>query len=840
MSPIAAKQYQREAVDTALTIFRYAESQLRQAPDARERPAGSAYNGCVLLEAPTGSGKTLMAGMIAEAFSRVDQEGNARLLWFWFTPFKGLVDQARDVLKQAFPGLRVRDLQTDRVTRNARSGDLFVTTWAAVAANDKGSRRARQDGDSALSLDEFIAQLREDGFRIGAVVDEAHHTFFKAGGESVKFYREVLSPDYTLMVTATPNDRDVALFKRETGIAEIHRNTVSRRSAVEAGLIKEGVTSIAFLAGPDQRALVDFAQTALREAWTTHQRIRADLRAAGIDLVPLMLVQVGNDDQAVGKARTLLTGLGVPDDAIASYTAKEPNNDLLAVALDERKEVLIFKVAVALGFDAPRAFVLASLRGAKDTDFGIQVVGRILRVHRLLQPGTLDRTLPPGLRYGYVFLADADNQGGLVGAGERINAIRDELSKICPATIIVRVGDGAPEVQVAEHGQASLFRPLADSTDCDPTVESPGTGSARAPTDLRDSGERAPIGYPLPPIIDLLGDPLTGTLLPDRSARDLPVTAEQPMPTPATPRHPLRADAERVLQTERLPISTADLLQCLAAHIGFDDTVINAGLRVNVTLTRKTVGVFDGTQETGQTQARLEDKALAAQAQLQLLHFGYLHPQDLSEALLARLKTEFGHRGFPHDPATLDRALNLIMATQPALLRQAEKACASRFKEVVDTGQWPATVAASPGAERSRLNIYGIMPDGLNTPELAFARLLDADLSGAVEYWDRNEPRKPWSVGIVRPTGYQFFPDFILKVKGRSKGGGVLLVETKGDHLMNSPETIEKITAEHQVYGPVVMLKQDANGRFMTVRWFEKTGRCEEDQVFRVENLAGY
>ena len=840
MSRIAAKHYQQEAVDTALTIFRHAESQLRRAPDARERRVASAYNGCVLLEAPTGSGKTLMAGMIAEAFSRVDREGNARILWFWFTPFKGLVDQARGALKQAFPGLRVRDLQTDRITRNARSGDLFVTTWAAVAANNKDTRRVRKGGDSALGLDEFIAELREDGFRIGAVVDEAHHTFFKAGGESVKFYREVLSPDYTLMVTATPNDRDVELFKRETGIAEIHRNTVSRRSAVEAGLIKEGVTSVAFLAGPDQKALVDLARIALCEAWATHQRIGRDLRAAGIDLVPLMLVQVGNDDQAVGKARTLLTGLGVPDDAIASYTAKEPNNDLLAVALDERKEVLIFKVAVALGFDAPRAFVLASLRGARDTDFGIQVVGRILRVHRLLQPGTLDRTLPPGLRYGYVFLADADNQGGLVGAGERINAIRDELSRICPATIVVRVGDGAPEIQVAEHGQASLFRPLGEPTDGDPTLGSPSANSTRAPTDLPDSGEMAPIGYPLPPIIDLLGDPLIGTLLPDRSARDLPVTAGQTMPAPAAPRHPFRTDAGRVLKTERLPISTADLLQCLAAHIAFDDTVINAGLRVNVTLTRKTVGVFDGAQETGQTEARLEDKALAAQAQLQLLHFGYLHPQDLSEALLARLKTEFGHRGFPHDPATLDRALNLIMATQPALLRQAEKACAGRFKEIVDTAQWPASVDALPGAERSPLNVYGVIPDGLNTLELAFARLLDADCSGTLEYWYRNEPHKPWSVGIVRPTGYQFFPDFILKVKERAKGGGLLLVETKGDQLLNSPDTIEKIHAEHQLYGPVLMLKQDANGRFMTVRWFEKTGRCEEDQVFRVEHLAGY
>ncbi|AUB80775.1 hypothetical protein [Candidatus Thiodictyon syntrophicum] len=219
--------------------------------------------------------------------------------------------------------------------------------------------------------------------------------------------------------------------------------------------------------------------------------------------------------------------------------------------------MLIFKVAVALGFDAPRAFVLASLRGARDTDFGIQVVGRILRVHRLLQPGTPDRTLPPGLRYGYVFLADADNQGGLVGAGERINAIRDELSKICRATVVYRVGDDM-QVQVAVNGQGSLFR-SPDATDGARAPGSPGTNAAGAPAALPNSGETASLTYPMPPLLDLLGDPLTGTLLPERSARDLPVTAEQPMPTPATPHHPFRADAERVLQTERLPISTADL-----------------------------------------------------------------------------------------------------------------------------------------------------------------------------------------------------------------------------------------------------------------------------------------
>ena len=833
MSRIIPRPYQHEAVDQALEIYRYAEGQLRLAPDLEERRIISAYNGCVLLEAPTGSGKTLMAGMIAEAFSRAEREDNARLVWFWFTPFSGLVDQARGALKKDFPGLRIRDIQIDRVTRHARRGDCFVTTWAAVAANSKETRRVRKGGDTVLSLDDFITELRQDGFRIGAVVDEAHHTFFsKSATEAVKFYREVLQPEFTLMVTATPGDRDVERFKQASGISEVHRNAVSRRSAVEAGLIKDGVKSVAFLAGPQQEALVNFAETALKEAWAMHRRIGRELLASGIDLVPLLLVQVGNSDQAVSQARSLLTGIGVPAAAIASYTAKDPSNDLLAVALDEHYEVLIFKVAVALGFDAPRAFVLASLRGAKDTDFGIQVVGRILRVHRLLQPGTLDQRLPPLLRHGYVFLADADNQEGLVNAGERINAIRDELAQICPATIVVQVG-GETQVQVSENGQTSLFRTRDDAF-----------GLADDPGEVPESGGRDPqsasgLRYPLGSTRDLFGDaPGTG---PDSGGMVKgPPALGRPMPLPAVPSYPWRADAQSVLKTERMPISTAELLTCIAARIGFDDSVINAGLRVSVTLTRKTVDLFDGTQALEEAQASLEAKKLADKAQSELFHFGCLHPGELFDALLGRLRTEFRHRGLPDDEGTLERALNLIMATQPALLRRAERECASGFKEVIEAAPWPATCEAIPGAERSRLNVYGVMPDGLNTLELTFARMLDADLSGTIAYWYRNPPHKPWSVAIVLPSGAQFFPDFVVKVNGRHRGGGFVLVETKGDYILNSADTIEKVNAEHKFYGPALFLMKDAQDRLMTVRYFEKSGRCEEDQVFRLENLAGW
>ncbi len=823
MSAPAPKGYQREAVTNALEIFRYAESQLRQAGDDASRAAATAFNGCLLLEAPTGSGKTLMAGMIAETFAAPDRDSNARIVWFWFTPFAGLVEQAKGAIKATFVGLRVRDLQGDRKTRGTKSGDVFVTTWASVAAVSKETRKIRSSGEFVLALDDLIAELRADGFRIGVVVDEAHHSFTKAA-EAVRFYRETMRPDFTLMITATPDDQDVEKFKKAAGIGNLHRIRVSRKEAVDAGLIKDGIKSIAYLAADDQKALVDFAATALADGWSMHGAIKQGLQRAGIGLVPLMLVQVGNSNVAVEEARARLAALGVPESKIAWYTADDPNDDLLAVAIDEQKEVLIFKVAVALGFDAPRAFTLVSMRGAKDTDFGIQVVGRILRVHGRLQAPTLEKKLPELLRCGYVFLADASNQSGLVHAGEKINAIQSELSHVCPFTMVVKVA-GHNEIQVSHNGQTQL-------------LSVPYTPPAWLPSESGASAAVLPAGEP--PAWQATGI-LTNLLLMPTEAT--PPSTQTPSPISllaGNRRYPIREGVPRVYCSERLPLSTADLLTCIAANIAIDDKAFNAGFRQSVKVTRQTVDLFEGSEETESMQARLSDAEIARRAQSVMFDADYLDPRDLHDALLIRLKTEFSHRGIDIDDAGLERALNRIMATYPNLIRQAARTCAAKFKEVFDTASLPEFVELSAGVKKSRLNVYGVMPQDLNGPEQTFADLLDADTTGTVDYWFRNEPRKPWSIGIVMPSGDRYFPDFAVKVAGRAAGDGLLLIETKGNHILNGDDTLDKISAEHKLYGVPLMLAQDDGGRFMTVKFFVNTGRNEEDQIFRIENLAGY
>jgi type III restriction enzyme len=811
------KPYQSEAVAAGLAILREAERLYAAAP--HDAAKTRAHNSCVLLEAPTGSGKTRMAGMIAEGFSNTAAgRGNARVVWLWFTPFANLVGQAGDALRGDFVGLRVRDLRTERRVAGVRSGDVYITTWAGVVAKSKETRKIRQDGDVSIALDNFIPQLRAAGFRIGVVVDEAHHSFFKAGG-AAELYRNVIAPDFTILITATPKDRDVERFRREMGFAHIHPLRVARADAVAAGLIKDGVRSVAYLAPHDSRALVDFGLTALRDGWHTHCAIKKALKAHGAALTPLMLVQVADSasDKTVTEARDKLRGLGVREGAIAWYTAKDPGADLQAIALDQSKEVLIFKMAVALGFDAPRTFTLVSLRGAQDPDFGVQVVGRILRVHPRLQDGAVAKTLPEALRYGYVFLADADNQSGLSDAAGRINAIRTEFASVCPSTMLVHVG-GQTGVQVLRDGRQPFL--LAPEW---------------TPSALQDSGPGpAPRNAGFTGIERLLG---FGDNLGQRPGLS---DAPQTPVVEGTQVYALREDIPRTYQTEYVPLSTKDLLACMRAHINFDDAALNLGQRRFVDVKRTEVDLFAGTQSVRETQARLSDSAIIRRGQADLFDTDVLHPGDLESALLQRLGEEYKAKGIPMDGRALRLALYMILLARPRLLGEAIDACMVRYKQTRDTQPLPHEVRWPMGLTPSRLNAYGVLPPDLNPMERRLAEMLDADTSGTVEWWWRNTDRQPWAIAVLKPSGGRYYPDFVVKVKGRPRGEGIVLVETKGGLILNDwdGDTAQKLQSTHRVYGPPLMLYEDKDKGFLIVEREEAKDRNRPQRRFRVEDMG--
>lgn len=72
---------------------------------------------CVLLQAPTGIGKTLMACELMSRFSP-----HERVLWLWFAPFTGVLGQARAALKRQAPSLTQLDIESDRQVEKLSRG----------------------------------------------------------------------------------------------------------------------------------------------------------------------------------------------------------------------------------------------------------------------------------------------------------------------------------------------------------------------------------------------------------------------------------------------------------------------------------------------------------------------------------------------------------------------------------------------------------------------------------------------------------------------------------------------------------------------------------------------
>lgn len=809
------KGFQDTAVDNAVSILDAAYGQLSRLTDPASRRMVIQHNGCVLIEAPTGAGKTLIAGHTAERFSK-----NKKIVWFWFAPFAGLIEQSIRTIKAEFMGLTVKDVKKDRVIDGIKSGDIFVTTWGTVAANDAKSRKARTKRDDALSVDTLVTALKGLGYQIGCIVDEAHHGFKKAQ-EALSFYCNVLDPEYTVMVTATPKDKDVDSFKQATGFIEVHKIAISRDECIGGGLVKKGVKAIAFLVDDEARAITDFEKTALRCGLEKHYEIEAELEAEGIDLKPLMLVQVDSNSETntVEDAKRKLMELKVPASQISIHTADNPDENLLALANDENVRVLIFKVAVALGFDAPRAFTLVSMRRSRDADFGIQVVGRIMRVHKRLQcKETCDL-----LKYGYVVLADYSVQEGLTGAAERINSITSQLASASTAVGLVVIGSEGIKAQEMKGGQASFW-----TTPPRPeTTQQPGSGtpSQDISTPIQITffdGEQIP-----PPSIEGKGP----TIQPSTETGKRYLLRKDLMFPAALKKEVCNADM------------VADIAKCIAGQLNLEGDIFNVVYRRFTNATKRETEVFTGHVETEEAKVDISMREIHGKAQIVLFSDENISGRTLHDLLIKRLKEEFKRKGMMggETEEKLEDALSLILATHPKTIRDAKRRCYTNFIQVQLTASIPDCLQSPETLLPSKLNIYGVFPAGLTTDEKEFVTMLDNDVSGTVLWWHRSPERKPYGVSLVMPEiKHDFWPDFVVGVRGRNTEDNILLVEVKGEIYRNDEKTITKARGRHKTYGRVMMVEWQDRKSWMTVINDEKGERNILDQSFRFSLLETY
>ena len=831
-------EFQREAVSSLTSALHAAEKLQPADPVSRSRWARSA--GVMLLVAPTGSGKTLMLGRTLEA---VRGGLSRRCVWFWFAPYTGLVQQTRDAMSSQCPTLRLRDITKDRNIGTVRDGDVFVQTWGSVAANDKEARKVRRDAE-VMSLDVMLAALSDADIHVGVVIDEAHLNFSATAKVAASFYLDVLKPDFTLLATATPNDEKLLDFERAAGVTVESRVIVERAHVVKEGLNKRGLMMGVLRLSEEDARFIDPEQATLTAAWTQHKLIHARLQERGLAVSPLMLVQV--EDQAAGEAdpiarvREKLRDIGVPDTVIAVHTSGQPDPGFHIIAHDPTTSVLIFEVAVATGFDAPRAWTLVSVRPNRGKAFGLQVVGRIMRVHPSVRRiHGQDRLLDSG----YVFLTDPDIQQGLDAAVEELKAVRSSIDVISDGLNVFEFSNAERHIEGIAHQNIPQAPPPPKNDEerrvrLNSLINIGFLPHTVLGIDTTEQDRQIQLGEWQKALNET---PLFGDGLP---------LALAPATAPSGRSYPLRVDrgVPTALMKEMLPepsdLDGATVHEVASALFRQTPTPVNVlnVMRRQANLSLRELFLSEATAEQMHIQVRMSASRIAEAAQGVFEFNDRFDPRLLKAALIAKFQAVCDKEGRETDERSLRRALDYFAMTHPEAMASAIREAQAGHLRIVLADPLPRLeLSESDLAIQARLGAYDVFPPRMNNEERAFAELIDEDTSGRVLWWLRLQENARWATTLMLPNGRRFFPDFAVGISHRPSRDHIALVEIKDDGesgRLHSTSNRLKIRATHREYKNVTWTFRRTTGQFVEAVYERSLDDIIGKAAFNIEALV--
>lgn len=334
--------------------------------------------GAILLDAPTGAGKTVTAAIAIAALSDSYPEP---LAFIWLAP-NTLHEQSRDSLVSIYRENRSLSCLTPDELRGGEIEDrsILFMNWSSVNKADNRLRRDDDGTETGRTLQELLNSTRALGRKIVLIVDESHRDV--NGVQAQLVVKNIIAPDLTLEISATPVLKDYDL-----------RVTILREDVVSAGVIRKqfvinpGVESNLSIVGDTVR--IDDAGSAeliLDVALGHRLKLKEAYANVGARVNPLLLIQLPDKGDGPTDVRERIEdhlqrvhGVSMENGKAAIWLANEKRNLEHIEAVDSAVEVLFFKQAIALGWDCPRAHILVSLREMKSPTFTSQVLGRILR-----------------------------------------------------------------------------------------------------------------------------------------------------------------------------------------------------------------------------------------------------------------------------------------------------------------------------------------------------------------------------------------------------------------------------------------------------------------------------
>ena len=697
-------------------------------PDERQK---------LVFKAPTGSGKTVMtSALLDELTQELPENGDCiytRVAWVWIAPNK-LHQQSYRSMRNFFSETRsLRPVMFDECDHleGLQQGDVLFLNWESI---NKDNAVMIRDNEQNRTLFELLRRTRiQSNVPIVVVIDEEHMFGGRNAMKSEKVLKSI-NPKIELRISATPVTMSFQAVE------------VRRSEVVAEEMIKKGVELNPNVRSSNEQTSLTVNQQLLIKALKKREELAKAYAEYGIN--PLLLIQLPNDtsDTLSNDEKTIaeemkaylqdMCNISVENGKLAVWLSKDksPNLDTITKA-DDMTEVLLFKQAIALGWDCPRASVLLIFRELKSMTFTTQTVGRILRMpeQRFYRD---DR-----LNHGYVYTNLSEDIIQIVG--DDMNYLstifanrRPEFNGITLRSVY-QDKNGARRNRLGADFRALFLKMMEREWEQNPMM------LFNEEDFFESDGETD-----------------------DNTSNEAEMEAKLVQNRHNAKKHGIQTDVSRIFVA--IPKDTP-----MTGESGLVEITDKARIALNASeldtlftlFCRKNVGSFGKHDSTPVLKGAIE-KALEDYLQI--------FSMDVPKVVLY-------HRNRPHFEDLIRKAI----ARYSALLGKQEEETSNEAPYKEFTWEVPETRIYNAEKNVSRegeIYNHGLMPyfeqKGVSIPEYKFARWIDAQRE-EVDWWYKNgdEGKQHFAVPYETQDGKNrcFYVDFIIRLKD----GTILLLDTK-------------------------------------------------------------